>query len=367
MHKRKRKEGVRKRQDSPYWWTSYTNSSGKRVEKSTGTTSKREALKVRAKWVADDWNRSVRGIQFDATIEQVVLAYLDGTKQTKRSSITDESRFKSILQFYPEGMVMNTFTHDDVRGYIQHRVEREITNQSINKELSVLSSAIKWCNSNTDLELPNPIGGKRLPEEEKEARCLSVDEFQKLLNAAKATELGHNQNKHTRQYLPEFLILGFTTMMRPSEMLKLEWNRVNFAERTVELRVQDTKGKQRRLVPLNDDAVAALTRLQRICDKNFADTPWVFTHTKPRYFGERVKSVARAFQAAVDRSEIGHATPHSLRHTSITEGVHVDGANVVDISKVAGHKNLQTTMKYVHTAGERLQDVVANLPTIATL
>ncbi len=367
MYKRKRKEGVKRRNDSPYWWASYVNSSGKRVEKSTATTNKREALKVRAKWVAEEWNKSVREIPTDATIEQVVLAYLDGTKQTKRSFDTDEHRFKPILRFYPEGKVMNSFSHDDVRGYIQYREEQGITNATINKELSVLSSAVKWCNSNTDLELPNPIGGKRLPEEEKEARCLSLDEFHKLLDAAKATELGHNQNKHTRQYLPEFLILGFTTMMRPNEMLKLEWNRVNFAERTVELRVQDTKGKQRRLVPLNDDAVAALTRLRRICDGNFKDTPWVFTHTKSRFFGRQIKSVAKAFQAAVERAGIDHATPHSLRHTSITEGVHVDGANVVDISKVAGHKNLQTTMRYVHTAGDRLQEVVANLPTIETL
>lgn len=367
MSKRKRKEGVWKRSDSAYWWASFVNSSGKRTQKSTGTTDKREALKVRAKWVSEEWTKSVREMATDAIIEQVVLGYLEGTRQVKRSTATDEHRFKPILMFYPEGKAMNSFSHDDVRGYIQHRVEQGIVNATINKELSVLSSAIKWCNSNTDLELPNPIGGKRLPEEEKEARCLSVGEFHKLLDAAKIAEAGHNQNKYTRQYLPEFLILGFTTMMRPNEMLKLEWNRVDFAKRTVELRIQDTKGKQRRLVPLNDDAMAALKRLRRLCDNNFKDTPWVFTHTKPRFFGKRIVSVAKVFQAAVERAGIDHATPHSLRHTSITEGVHVDGANVVDISKVAGHKNLQTTMRYVHTAGERLQDVVANLPSIATL
>ena len=67
------------------------------------------------------------------------------------------------------------------------------------------------------------------------------------------------------------------------------------------------------------------------------------------------------------RAEIAHATPHSLRHTSITEGVHVDGANVVDIAKVAGHKNFKTTMGYVHTADARLQEVVSGLPKIETL
>ena len=41
--------------------------------------------------------------------------------------------------------------------------------------------------------------------------------------------------------------------------------------------------------------------------------------------------------------------------------------NVVDISRVAGHKNLKTTMGYVHTADDRLHQTVANMPTIGTL
>ena len=41
------------------------------------------------------------------------------------------------------------------------------------------------------------------------------------------------------------------------------------------------------------------------------------------------------------------------RHASITEAVHVPNSNVVDISRVAGHKNLKTTQRYIHTADER--------------
>ena len=45
-------------------------------------------------------------------------------------------------------------------------------------------------------------------------------------------------------------------------------------------------------------------------------------------------------------------------------GVHVDGTNVVDISKFAGHKDLKTTMRYAHTSGERLHQVVNGLPSV---
>ena len=73
------------------------------------------------------------------------------------------------------------------------------------------------------------------------------------------------------------------------------------------------------------------------------------------------------FETAVIRADIDHATPHCLRHTAITESVHAPDANVVDISRVAGHKNLKTTMGYVHTADDRLHQTVANLPTIGTI
>ena len=61
---------------------------------------------------------------------------------------------------------------------------------------------------------------------------------------------------------------------------------------------------------------------------------------------------------------IDHATPHVLRHTAITEGVHAKGANVVDVSRIAGHKDLRVTMGYIHSAPKRLHEAVANLPDI---
>ena len=70
----------------------------------------------------------------------------------------------------------------------------------------------------------------------------------------------------------------------------------------------------------------------------FPDTQSVFTHTRPRIFGKRIQSVRKVSDTAVKQAGIAHVTPHCLRHTSITESVHVVGANVVHISKVAGHK-----------------------------
>ena len=71
------------------------------------------------------------------------------------------------------------------------------------------------------------------------------------------------------------------------------------------------------------------------------------------------------FDTAVERAGIAHATPHCLRHTSITEAVHADNPNVVDIASAAGH-SLKTAEGYIHTADERLQKAVAGLENIVT-
>ena len=74
--------------------------------------------------------------------------------------------------------------------------------------------------------------------------------------------------------------------------------------------------------------------------------------------------MTKVFQSAVKRVGIAHATPHALRHTGITEGVYALGANVVDISHIVGHKDLRTTMGYIHTAVPRLHAAVAKLPNV---
>ena len=365
MDSRKRKEGVYQRSDSSIWWATFPDASGKRVRRSTGTKLKSEAVNLRNKWVTEIWDQTARGIPPDQSFEQVMVLYFRATANVKKSSETDKQRAKALYDFFPDGLLMNTLCSQDVRNYIADRQAKGIANKSINKELSLLSSAIKFVNSEHDWSLPNPVQGKRLKEEEEEARCLSAEEARKLLEASRV-DLDDNQNKYTKDYFPDLLMLGFNSIMRPGEMLNLEWSRVDFANDVIQLKAEDTKNGKPRKVPLNGHAKAALLRLRRICNDNFKDTPYVFTHTKPRYFGTRIKSVSNVFRIAVERAGIAHATPHCLRHTSITEAVHAPGANIVDIANVAGHGNLATTHRYSHTADDRAHDVVAGLGNIVT-
>jgi len=119
--KRKRREGVKRRPGSPYWWAFYSDASGKGVQRSTGTTDKREALNLLNKWKTEVWNQQARGVEPDRTFEQLVVLYLKETAGEKRSSNTDVSRFKVLASYFPEGLPMNVLTVETITGYITYR------------------------------------------------------------------------------------------------------------------------------------------------------------------------------------------------------------------------------------------------------
>ena len=166
---RKKREGVKRRPRSKFWWASYTDASGRRVQRSTGTTNKREALALRNKWKTEVWNQQAREIEPDRTFEQLVMSYLKGTRSEKRSSSTDVKRFRYLAAYFREGMLMNDLTAIDVLGYVEDRHSQGVSNKTINKELSLLSSTIKWAKKRLGWELPNPVVGHRLKELDEEA------------------------------------------------------------------------------------------------------------------------------------------------------------------------------------------------------
>ena len=102
MRKRKKKEGVYQRNGSSVWYASYTEASGNRTQRSTGTTNKQEAIRVRHKWMTEEWEQKVRGIEPDRTFAKVAMEYLRGTMKIKRSHATDVKKMRPLAKFFTE-------------------------------------------------------------------------------------------------------------------------------------------------------------------------------------------------------------------------------------------------------------------------
>lgn len=116
-----------------------------------------------------------------------------------------------------------------------------------------------------------------------------------------------------------------------------------------------TKGKVARYVPfsqglrdeikalLNDELIEQTP--ERTLFVNSAEAPIDHNNFKNRIF---VKDV--------EESGLRLIRFHDLRHTTITNWIR-NGINIVIVQKMAGHKDLKTTMRYVHVLGKEIEDV----------
>lgn len=171
-----------RRKDSPVWWVSYTNANGQRVRHPTGTTSRKEAELLEAKWKLDIHRESRWGEQPSRSFGELMVGYLRATAE-KRSADKDRMRTKHLRRAFG-GMVMNEITPAHVRTYVDRRKSEGIGNATINRELALLSAAINYANKEWEWALPNPVRGRKLKEPEGRVRWLTTEEAEKLVTAA---------------------------------------------------------------------------------------------------------------------------------------------------------------------------------------
>jgi len=73
------------------------------------------------------------------------------------------------------------------------------------------------------------------------------------------------------------------------------------------------------------------------------------------------ETIRRVIERAVRLAKISkRITPHSLRHSFITQSLHA-GADIKTVQALAGHSNISTTSRYLHTTEERMEKAIASL------
>jgi integrase len=338
-----------RRKDSPAWWVSYTDASGKRIRRPAGTTNRAEAAALEAKWRLETYRVRQWDDKPARTFDELMLNYLQATRD-KRSADKDRMRTKHLRCVFG-GREMHALLSADVRSYIETRRRQGRSNATINRELALLSAAINYANREWDWALPNPARGRKLREPEGRVRWITRAEAQGLIEAA-------GQLKKA-VYLADFIRLALHTGCRSQEMLGLEWRRVDLQTGLFHLEGTHTKTGKRRSVPLNQIAREAIMARLRFRAQHCPDSPWVFAHPD----GSRLMSVRKAFAIACRRAGISGYRIHDMRHTCAAWLV-TAGVAMPEIRDLLGHSNLTMTEKYAHLAPENVRAAVDRLAGI---
>ena len=220
-----------KRKDSPYFWASFTDACGKRIRRSTGTSDRKEAEAIAAKWRLETFQAKQWGKQPSRTFDELILAYLNATRNEKRSAERDRFSAKHLYQFFT-GHQLEMLKGSTIRAYIQLRKSEGAAVGTVNREIGLLSSAINYARNEWDWDIPNPAMGKRLREPEGRIRWLKKEEVSQLIEAA--------QTDPRATHLPDLIRLAVNTGMRKGEMLGLEWRRVDLKANLVYLNAEHT-------------------------------------------------------------------------------------------------------------------------------
>lgn len=158
------------------------------------------------------------------------------------------------------------------------------------------------------------------------------------------------------------ILLAADAGLRIGEVRALAWADVNDLARELSICrsvdrsgcLTETKGWERRSVPMSDRLCSAMQALDRM-------KSWIV----PRLRGERPLSYDTAREAILaiyERAAVPRPPKpwHSLRHTFGTELANA-GVPVHVIRELMGHKSIETTLRYMHTGREARRSAVASL------
>lgn len=336
-----------RREDSPIWWASYTDAGGRRIRRPTGTEDHKEAKALEAKWKLQAHQEKQWDAEPVRTFDQLMLPYLQAIQNEIRSTARYRDCARRLYEVF-SGRVLSELNAADIRNYIAKRRQDGRKNATINRELSVLSSAINYARREWDWEIPNPVLGRKPRNGEGRVRWLTQAQAQSLIRAAES----HPYSRH----LADFIRLALNTGCRKGELLGLEWSRVDLTHGLFYLEAEHTKGKRRASIPLNEGARQALLNRARFRATHCPDSRWVFCSKK----GSRVLDVKTSFDTACRKAGIEDFRPHDLRHTCAAWLVQAN-VPLASIRDLLRHTTVQMTEKYAHLSPENVRAAVAVL------
>lgn len=227
----------------------------------------------------------------------------------------------------------------DIKMWQNNLLEKDLEINTIKSIRNTLTSILCTALEN-DIINSSPSRKVKLPKrpnviEEDQIMPFSMNEMKSILSAS------------TGQMLNMFQLLFFTGM-RTGECLGLKWGDINFKSNTIHIQraikdyeVVPTKTKTKRLIDLLPLAKEALLNQK---GKTYHLDEYIFLNERKTFFGDS-KTPNRYFKRILKFCGIDERVMYQCRHTFASMMIS-NGEDILWVSHMLGHKNLETTMRY---------------------
>ena len=352
----------------------YTDTNGKRKQKSLGHTDKRKAERQRAKF---EQNLRMGTVEPNSlTLKDFVKDSLARTGNQIRESTSKEynAAMKDFIKKIGN-MDYKKITLNHGEKYRQLCLDSGNTAATVTKKLKHLKRLFQLAVMRKQLE-ENPFQHIDMPKSrKKKIRIYSETECQQMIKAAQ-----QYCGEWNLQYCPRWdllIIVALTTAMRRAELLNCTWSDIDFEEQVINITPKDNtsntwqwdiKDADERTLPLTDEVAQLLADHQAKQPEGY---PYVFVpiarydyiqtlrnQGKWKYSDSRLKVVnnfTRQFEQILNTASIRKGKFHDIRRTAITNWL-ANGMGEHDVMVLAGHSNFATTHEFYLAVADDLVD-----------
>ena len=326
-----------------YWYVEISLPGGRKLKRSVGKVG--EVTKTIARQYEHVLKKEVKLGRLNIlesyipTLQEFSDEYIKHVRdiKQKRSWQRDVQLLHPLLKLY-RNKKLSDITTKDIEDFKLSRLQ-EVSPATVNRSLSVLRHLFNLAKRWKKFFGDNPVSIVGLLEENNQIeRILTPNEEKTLIEVSIS-------------YLRPIINTALNTGMRKGEILSLKWSDVDFNSSYITINQTNSKSKKQRKVPINTYLKKLLIELKL----KSVQSEYVFSDNK----GNKVNRIRTAFTAACRRANLKGLRFHDLRHTAATRMVE-SGANIVAISKILGHSDIKTTMRYTHPENS-LKEAVESL------
>ncbi len=229
----------------------------------------------------------------------------------------------------------NRLKHDDVRRYMLYLTKEKYSSSTINQH----HFAIRFLFQNVLKKKAFRMEQRLHKRPKRVPIVLAREEVDALFRATSDLQLR------------TIWMTLYSSGLRLSEALRLKVTDID--SKDMRLLVRNGKGRKDRYTVLSQSLLLQLRRYYR----KYRPTDWLF-YGRDHQHRLVLRSVQKAFKEAKNRAGIRkRATPHSLRHSFATHSME-DGANLLYIRDLLGHRAIQSTLVYLKVTSEGISRLV---------
>ncbi len=240
----------------------------------------------------------------------------DGRQKLKKGETQKKPRSKRTLQLY-RGQIDILFKHAKQWGWVASNPV-----DGVNKITKINNARVRFLDDN-----------------EREALLKACEESPNSL-------------------LYPIVIFALSTGARLGEITKLTLKDIDLKREVAILR--DTKNGETRSIPIVQKLKEILTEHIKTLDRFYKDRnvkiKWLF----PRRDGLKPIDIRKAWTNARDEAEIEDFRFHDLRHSAASY-LAMNGATLLEIAAVLGHKTLQMVKRYSHLSENHTKSIVEKM------